>query len=160
MQKQLITLFGLMLLALSANAEPLITFGNKVVKVSPGESFEVEVTAKDLPVTEGGGISLSFDPTVIQATEVRVDTKAWDFASRNGEIDNKEGKISNILFANFKGVSGDTKIATIKFKAVKKGDSDLKLLGIEKMPFASEGKKLAVKFKGAKVKVKGKPKNR
>ena len=73
--------------------------------------------------------------------------------NRKGVTDNDKGKVSDILFSNYLGVSGDAALATITLQAVLRGKSNLGLSESELNPFASGGKKIEVVFGKSAVNV-------
>jgi len=72
----------------------------------------------------GGAFDLSFDPSVLQVVNVTL-TAPQDIAGTNGTVDNVLGKVGRVGFASFNGVVGDFDLATIEFKAVGAGTTQL-----------------------------------
>jgi hypothetical protein len=138
----------------AALAEPLVQLTPDKNEFAVGNTYSVQVMMEGFPQTEGGGVSLSFNPAMLQVTKVQVDSGTWTFVNRNGEIDNQAGLVSDIVFSNFSGVSGNAAIATIEFKAIKPGRSQLTLAGSTLNPFAGGGQPIEVAFGNAQVMIK------
>ncbi|WP_157118003.1 hypothetical protein [Oceanicoccus sagamiensis] len=75
----------------------------------------------------------------------------WNFATSSGLVNRKGNMVSDILFSNFKGVSGDARIATVTFSAKRTGKTAIRLKPSEINPFASNGSVLDVKFQKTKI---------
>jgi len=131
-----------------------VFFSEKKIKSHVGERFSLDVLMSDFPTTEGGGLVLRFNPRVVRVTNVSVDDGVWSFVNKNGDIDNDKGKVSDILFSNFRGVTGDAKIATIEFEAIHKGKSRIRLKESASNPFAGGGENITVEFKSAKIRIR------
>jgi len=123
-----------------------VAMSNTNVSVEDGEQFTLQVLANDFSTSEGGAITLYFNPELLQVTSINVDSSVWDFVSKNGQIDNAKGSISDILFSSYKGVTGDAVIATIEFKAVNSGSSNVTIEESAANPFASNGEAMTVTF--------------
>jgi len=130
----------------SAQSGSYVSMSNTNVSVEDGELFTLQVLANDFSTSEGGAITLHFNPELLQVISVNVDSSVWDFVSKNGQIDNAKGSISDILFSSYKGVSDDAVIATIDFKAVNSGSSNVTIEESEANPFASNGEAMTVTF--------------
>ena len=130
---------------------PYAALSKSEVNISEGESFTLDVTVNDFVVSEGGGVTLFFDPASVQVTKVNVDKSVWDFVSKDGTINNAGGTVSDILFSSYQGVSGNARIATIEFIAIKSGTTELTLKEATANPFASNGKNMVVSFKSTIV---------
>ena len=143
------------------SADPVVTFSPSKATLSVNETVTVDILMQDFPVSEGGGVSLKFNPAIIRVTGVELDTVNWNFVGGTGEIDNEAGVVADILFSNFKGVSGTATIATVQFRAIKSGKTQLRLTESSLNPFASEGNRVPVTFETGKIRVgisKGNPK--
>ena len=134
--------------------EALVGFSEKKTKTRVGEQFTIDIVMSGMPTTEGGGLNLKFNPKMLQVTNVSVDKGTWNFVSKDGEIDNQNGLVTDILFSNYKGVNDSAKIVTIEFEAIKRGRTKLRLNPSSISPFASNGEVVDVKFKKAVVKVR------
>ncbi len=128
-----------------------VALSNDEVTVFEGETFTLDITANDFVTSEGGSVTLRFNPAVLQAAYVNVDTGVWDFVNKNGQINNAEGKVSDILFSSYQGVSGNARIATVEFRAINKGATEIILTESSANPFASNGQEMAVSFKTSSV---------
>lgn len=118
-----------------------------------GNITKVDVVINDFPVTEGGGVTIKYDPDLLQVKNVIVNDAAWDFVNQSGSIDNVKGVVSNILVSSYKGVSGKEVIATIEFEANNTGSGDILLEESLINPFASGGNEVAVEFLKSEINV-------
>jgi len=144
--KILISLITVMMFSTTVFAAgPVLNINPQKTKAKVGSTVSVDIMAQDLPVSEGGGVTLRFDPSVVQVTGVSVNTAQWNFASSPGVIDNTKGEVSDIWVSSFSGVSGNAKIAT-NLQAIKRGKSPLRLQESALNPFASAGNRLSVSF--------------
>ncbi len=137
-------------------AGPVVSINPQQTKAAVGRTVSVAIVVQNLPVSEGGGVTLRFNPSVVQVTSVSVNTAQWNFASSPGVIDNTKGEVSNIWVSSFSGVSGNVKIATVKLQTIKKGRSPLSLQESALNPFASAGNRLSVSFVNGVLGVAGK----
>ncbi len=150
--KDLVALAALLLLLGSAvQAEPLVSISPARSKVTVGETFSVDIIMADFPSCQGGGLTLRFKPSVVKVTKVTVASGTWSFASQGGVIDNDRGRVSDILFSAFPGVTGNGVIATIELQAIGAGRTRLKLQESSLNPFASQGQPFVVTFSKGKV---------
>lgn len=143
------------LLAGIAQAEPMVRLTPEKNDFVTGGTYTLQMVIEQFPRTEGGGLNLQFNPSVLNVVGVQVDNKAWSFVSRNGEIDNEAGEVTGVVFSSFPGLSGNATIATIEIKAIKPGRSLLKLSESMLNPFASDGESINVTLKDAQAKVRG-----
>ena len=155
MIRKLLAIVFLVLPLLAVATEPTVEFSPSRTKVKVGEAVSVDLIMQDFPLTQGGGLTLRFNPSVLQVTNVLVNNSTWDFATRAGSIDNTNGVVSDILFANFQGVSGNIEVASVQFEAIMKGRSKLKLTESEGYkPFLNaEGQHIPVVFKLGAIRV-------
>ena len=160
MLKKVLSLGILLCLSLNVFAEPTVIIDPASARLAEGGELVVELKLVDFPVTEGGGVTLSFNPDVLNVTAVQVDESTWSLSTLKGVVDNQAGTLTNLVFARFPGISGDLPVATIIFQAVGKGKSELVLSGSELNPFASAGDKVEVVFKSAKIAVKPRASNK
>jgi len=129
----------------------IVSLSEKEVNVIDGEYFTVDIVMNDFVVTEGGAITLRFNSKVLQVSSVNVNRNNWSFINSNGQVDNVEGVISDIVFSSYQGVSGDAVIATVEFKAINKGLTHIALEESLANPFASNGQTMAVSFISSNV---------
>lgn len=139
-----ITFLFLIIVAAAQAAGPTVVLNPSKTSAAVGDTIIVTIDARDFPVSEGGGLNLGFNPSVIQVKKVSINTSAWEFVSRPGRIDNTSGNVSDILFASFKGVQGDALIATVEVQIVGEGNANLTLQQSSLTPFASQGQALSV----------------
>lgn len=110
-----------------------------------GDTAVIEIVARNLPLVDGGGFDLTFDPTVLQVDRVELDP-AWEFANQVGTIDNVTGEVSGILFNSMTGNGDEVRIATIEATMIGTGSSAIRLRGVELFPFASDGEVVTMQF--------------
>ena len=147
--------FVLLLLLFSSvcRAEPAVNIvADK--KVPLGQTISVDIVMNDFPESQGGGLNLTFNPKVVRINQVVVDQSVWRFFQQDGQVDNDNGKVTDIVFATFPGVSGDGIIAKVELTTIKKGNSRLRLEESSKNPFSSNGVSIPVSLGEANLHVK------
>lgn len=132
------------------SSKPTVALSTEQVNANVGDVFTVDITMKNFPVSEGGGVTIKFDASMLNASDVSIST-GWNFVNKVGNIDNNAGVISDILFSSYQGVDGDNLIATITFSAIASGSSQIMLEGSAINPFASNGDKIAASFTNTNV---------
>jgi hypothetical protein len=148
---------GIFLLAsLGLQAAPTVGFNEAKVTAGLGDTITLDIVMADFPRTEGGGLTLKFNPKVIQVTGVELNDDLWSFATRSGSVNNVKGEVTDLLFSSFAGVSGTAVIATVTVETVDKGRSRLKLIESQLNPFASDGQLLDVILEKSVVRVRSK----
>lgn len=145
----LIFIFSMM-----ANAESEVSLSKSVIKSRIGSTVSVDLLMTDFAMTEGGGVEINYDPTLVQVNSVSIDGNTWSFVSRDGNINNADGTVSDILFSSYQGVSGNAKIATIELEFIGKGKGIIGLSESDNNPFASNGEQMAVTFKSSRIRVR------
>jgi len=140
-------------LTLTAQAEPAVGFSAANIQTQVGKTFTTEIVISGFPATEGGGISLTFDPGVLQVLSVTMNSAVWNFATQPGVIDNANGVITDLWFSSFSGVTGDASVATVRFKALAQGSSTLAMAELSTSPFASAGERVSPGFASSSVSV-------
>jgi hypothetical protein len=128
------------------NSKANIKFTENTVQAGTGSDLILKVAMQDLPATEGGGITLNYDSSMISVSVINVNQGNWSFSNKNGVIDNAAGMVSDILFSNYNGVQGNAEISTITIHTIRPGKSVITLSGSQVNPFASNGKQLNVSF--------------
>ena len=121
-----------------------VVFSESSIKLATGSVYTVDLNVNEFPLTEGGGLNVHFDPAFIQVTNVTVDGVVWDFVNQNGFINNVTGTAGNILFSSYAGVSGNARVASVEFTALKKGKTSMSLSESSLNPFASNGAQFSV----------------
>ena len=134
-------------------SKPTVALTTEQVNAVVGEVFTVDISTRDFPVSEGGGLSVQFDASLLNATDVTINTSHWDFVNKVGNIDNNTGLISDILFSSYNGVSGDSPIATITFNAIASGSSQIVLENSSINPFSSNGNVIVTNFSHSNVQI-------
>jgi hypothetical protein len=148
-------MMGLILLSLAgiSFAETTVSFADKNIRTSVGESFSVDVILSDFPPTRGGGIILQFDPTVLNLTDVAVDPNTWSFIKVFGLEDAANGSVE-FWFASWNLVSGNARVATVTFESLNSGNSQLSMQQSDRNPFISgDNSTLQVSYKKSVVHV-------
>lgn len=146
----------LLITALTVQAEPTVDFSSDNIQTRIGKTFTTDIVITDFPKTEGGGISLIFNPNVLQVQSITLNGADWNFVNQQGVIDNVNGVISDILFSSFSGVTGDAVVATVNFKARAQGQSALTMTESQLNPFASSGQRIMPDFQIGNITVKRK----
>jgi hypothetical protein len=109
------------------------------VAATPGDRLSLSLRGRDFGQTiEGGGVSLGFDPLVLQLESVVVDELTWDFVATPGEVDNASGTLSDLTFSSLAGHSGSFPIAELSFRYLG-GDGAISMSESALNPFASNG---------------------
>lgn len=134
-------------------AKPTVSATTQQIDAVVGDTFTVDIAMSNFPASEGGGVSVQFDPAMMNASNVSINSADWDFVNKTGTIDNSNGVISDILFSSFKGASGDSHIATITFNAISSGNSQIILSGSSINPFSSNGSEVPASFINVNVKI-------
>jgi hypothetical protein len=98
--------------------------------------------------TEGGGVTVSFNPSILRVVAVSVDAATWEFFVSPGTIDNTTGSVRDIAFASFAGRSGDFPIASVTFEGRAPGFSPINLAQSTLNPFAGGGQLLPLTLLG------------
>ena len=156
MNKKINILVGCLLFVFStlACADASVYFNKNKIKSHTGGQFSLDILMSDFPTTEGGGLVLHFNPKVVNVTNVSIDGNVWGFVNKVGDIDNNQGVVSDILFSDFRGVTGSARIATVEFETIHKGKSKIRLEESAMNPFVGGSENIAVRFKSAKIKVR------
>jgi hypothetical protein len=146
-------IFPILLLGftLTVQAGPTVGFSSDKIKARTGDTVTVDIVITDFPTTGGGGLTLSFNPKILQVMSVALNTGTWGFAGQDGIVDNSRGNVSDILFSSYNGVMGDATVATVTLSALKPGRSALTLSESGLNPFASSGQRLQVQMTAADV---------
>lgn len=99
---------------------------NTVVNI--GDSFDLEVRGQGfLETIVGGGFDFTFNGAALQLTGVSI-APIWEFVPAGGTIDNVAGTLTDASFNSFATPrSGDFNIATLSFKALAPGLSEIAL---------------------------------
>ncbi len=150
--KLVLSLFAMFAASVSY-AIPQVSFVYDQQDLKVGDVLNVDVKASDLPKTEGGGFSVVFDSSKLKAVSSDVNTNDWTFKTHNGDIDNDNGRVSNVMFTEFDGNDGSVKLASLVFEVLQDGDVSIGLEESTKSPFASNGEKINVQYGSLKLSV-------
>jgi len=125
--------------------------------VDVGDLFSVTISGSSFASNvDGGALSLTFDPTVVEVQDVIIDP-AWNFVADTGLIDNAAGTVSDIQFMQFGNtVMGDFAIAEVQLQAKGPGESVVALLPANS-PFGSGGNPIPVEFAAGLMQVQPVP---
>lgn len=126
----------LMLIGTTTNAAT-ISMTPSTNNVVLGSAFSVDILGSNFPDdTLGGGLSLTFDPIILELTSVSFTTSDFTFFNVPGTIDNVNGTLINLNVSDFLGLNGGSfQIATLEFLALGVGISTLELTGISNSPW-------------------------
>lgn len=136
-----------------ASSKPTVALTSDQVNTTVGETFTLDITMSNFPTSEGGGVTVQFDPSIINVSNVTINSEIWNFVNKAGEIDNNAGVISDILFSSFNGISEDGNVATITFSAISSGNSQISLETSSINPFSSNGSEIGANFVHTNVQV-------
>ena len=125
--------------------KPVVGAEVKTVDVYEGDTFTVDIKQDNFPISEGGGIDISFNADLLRVVDVEV-SHLWDFSSKEGIVDNNAGVVSGVLFSSYKGVEGDAVLAKVAFQALSRGEAEITLSESSLNPFASEGSEINPEF--------------
>jgi hypothetical protein len=137
-----------------ASSFAIVRAATGVKEVSVGDTFTLDIELDKFPVTEGGGINISYKANVLQAKNIEFDSSVWNFAVEEGTIDNSKGVVSDILFSSYTGAEGKVPVVKVTFSAVSSGSSDIALSESSKNPFASNGERIDPEFVSSHVAVR------
>lgn len=143
----------------AVHAAPQVQISPTAAGLLPGEAVELTIagTGFDL-LTVGGGLSLQWNPDVLDLDSVVVDATTWEFNRNGGLLDAASGTLSDMYFNSFAGRSGNFSIATLRFVADKPGNTLLAMSGSTDFPFADElAEVMPVSFTGADITVTAVP---
>lgn len=123
-----------------------ISFETASYSASLNGIFNLNIVGTDfLNSADGGGVDLSFNRDLINVLSVSINETVWDFGGfgiSTGIIDNSLGTVSGIMVNTFSDVGASFTVATIEFRAVGLGVSDLFLNEFSLNPWASGGSKI------------------
>ena len=135
-------LFTISLLFSAYSQAAFITWNSTANNVGESSVFTLNVIGTGfVDNVDGGGIDLSFDPSVLNVLSVSIDTVVWDFTTSTGIIDNVAGTVNGIAVTALSSVTGDFSVASIEFQAVGIAglNTDLLLAEYALNPWASGG---------------------
>ena len=143
----------------AAHAAPQVQISPAAATLLPGDELAFTITGSGFDtLTVGGGLSLQWNPDVLDLASLAVNTADWEFISSTGELDAASGRLSNLFFNSFNGRQGSFSIATLRFVADQPGSTALTLSGTELFPFVDVSESvLTVQFTGADITVTAVP---
>ena len=142
----------------AAHAAPQVQISPTTATLLPGAVVELTIAGTGFDMTTfGGGLSLQWNPDVLDLQSVVMDTATWETARDGGLLDAVSGTLSDMYFASFTGRSGSLAIATLRFVADKPGSTALAMSGSTDFPFADLVDVIPVGFTGANITVTAVP---
>ena len=159
--KAIFSIFVTFILSIVSAQAATVSFSPYSNSVTAGQLFSMNIMGSFLPgeTIEGGGLNLSFSPSVLSVSNVSINTALFDFYSLPGTVNNAAGTISGMVFNTVTGASGNFLIATVDFKALGTGGTNLLLSEYSLNPFssASAGTSLSVTYQPASIVVAAVP---
>jgi hypothetical protein len=153
-RKQIVAGAVVWLLSATSVLANTVTFNPSVSNVQLNDIFTVDIVGTDFTSgTDGGGVNVSFDPSILNVLSVSLDS-VWDIWADTGTIDNTSGTVTGIDFATFSNLPSSFTIGTLQLKATGTGSSTLGLtesFGIG--GFALGGSSQTVSFQDGTVNV-------
>lgn len=136
-------------------AAPQLQISPNAASLLPGEMLELTIAGSGFDMlTVGGGLSLQWNPDVLDLDSVVLDAGTWEFNRNAGLLDAASGTLSDMYFNSFAGRSGSFAIATLRFVADQPGSTQLAMSGSVDFPFGDEmGDVIPVGFQGASITV-------
>ena len=113
-------------------ANPSVGYAFSKTPIHAGDTFTLDISARDIFDLAGWQFDIAFDPTVLEA----VDISEGDFLKigsttlfQSGSIDNVAGKIMKLSAARLstQGVTGTGTLVQVTFKAKSAGETELAL---------------------------------
>ena len=125
----------------------------------PGQTLEISISGSGFDtLTVGGGLSLQWNPDVLDLESVVVDATTWEFARNGGLLDAASGTLSDVYFASFIGRSGSFAIATLRFVADRAGTTQVTVSDSASFPFSDAmAEVMSISYGGATVGVVPEP---
>lgn len=143
-----------LLLSATVTEAATVRFEPSTLSVNLGSVFSMDIIAEDFTTTtEGGGLNLSFDQSIVNVNSVALDASVWEFFTNTGTINNRTGMVSDMIFASFAGRTGNFDIGTVFFTAIGPGTSNLELTSSLLNPFAGGGDAIPVTLTDGSVSV-------
>lgn len=130
-----------------------VTFNPVNPTVSLGSNFSMDIVGLGFPVTEGGGVNLLYNPSVVNVLNVSINGAVWNFVNSPGTINNIAGSLSSLYVSAWSAGPGNLTIASIGFQAVGTGISNLLLSEYSLNPWASGGNQINPTFVNGSVTV-------
>lgn len=132
MNRYILVLLAL-LFSFGVNALTVNVIPNKA-SYQVGDIILLSVVLSESPPIHGGGLNINFNPTVLQAQSVAIDS-VWGFANRSGVVNNAAGSINDILFSSYNAVEGDLPVGMIQLVVIGDGNSALTVTESSLNPF-------------------------
>lgn len=143
-----------LLLSATVTEAAMVRFDPSSLTVNLGNVFSMDIIAEGFTTTtEGGGLNLSFDQSIVNVNSVSLDATVWEFFTTTGIVNNGTGTVSDMIFASFAGRTGNFDIGTVFFTAIGPGTSNLGLTSSLLNPFAGGGEVIPVTFTNGSVSV-------
>ncbi|MDH5387580.1 MAG: hypothetical protein OEY06_03915 [Gammaproteobacteria bacterium] len=130
-----------------------VSLSSQNITTRVGDTFTLNLRMSNFSTSEGGGVTVTFNSSMLNVNNVTINTSVWDFVNQVGSINNNTGMVSDILFSSYGGVSSNNDIASIRFTAVGSGSSTIGLQGSSMNPFSSEGQITPANFVNTNVQI-------
>jgi hypothetical protein len=158
-------LLGVLVGASSAHALNDLALDPLLVTVAgPGLTAQLALELSFDDTTVGGGVTLSFDSTILSLVSISFDGALGDDADFRCPTQNLPGSVTCpavpnfISFGDFGGIAGDRGVATVTFLALMQGVTPIDIL--PERPFGDDqGSALDVSYSSATVEVLPEPGN-
>ena len=135
------------------SSRPTVSLTSEQVSADVGDVFTLDITMSHFPTSEGGGVTVHFNPDMLNVSNVVINSEVWNFVNKAGTIDNNAGTVSDILFSSFSGISEDSSVATMTFNAISGGNSQISMTTSAINPFSSNGSEIATNFVQTNVQI-------
>ena len=112
-------------------------FSTTATSIIPGDTFILDLNAEDITNLAGWQTDITFDPNILEATEVTegdfLKSEGGNTFFQDGTIDNTTGKITDLVSARISesGVSGTGTLLSVTFKAKAGGETQVTLENFE-----------------------------
>ena len=114
-------------------ANPSVGYAFSKTPIHAGDTFTLDISARDIFDLAGWQFDIAFDPTVLEAVDVTegnfLKTNGGSTFFQSGSIDNATGKITGLSAARLstQGVTGTGVLIQVRFKAKSAGETQLAL---------------------------------
>ena len=118
-------------------ATPGVGYTFSKTPIHTGDTFTLDISAKEVFALAGWQFDIVFDPTILEAVNVTegnfLKTDGGTTFFQSGSIDNASGKITGLSAARLsaQGVSGTGVLLQVRFKAKSGGETELALQNFE-----------------------------
>lgn len=151
--------FVTLVLASNPLSAATISWSALTTNVTVNDIFMINIVGSGFTTNvDGGGISFTYDASVLNVLSVSVDEMVWDFFPDVGTIDNTLGSVDDVMVNTWLNVvTGDFSVASVTFQAIGGGLSNLSLSESLFNPWAVGGNPINPDYIGASVDVSAVP---